>query len=413
MKALQYRRSVVRYALLRLLGPRFPWLYTSALSPVSLRDIPEPELPTPQWARVAPRLTSICGSDVATLTCQGSPYFAPVTSMPFVPGHEVVGTVTEVGREVDRVRVGGRVVLRPALGCRARGVEPPCAACREEKDALCRNVTRGGISAGIQTGYCRDTGGGWGETFVAHQSQLYKVPDDLEDRAAVLIEPFACSLHGASRVKPRAGDTVLIVGCGSIGLLTIAALRATGCESRIVAVAKHEHQKEHARRVGANELVPSGGRMWERYVRWGETLNAEVLRPELGKPTVIGGADVTFDCVASTQSIDDSIRFTRSGATLMLVGMPAIPKGIDWTPLWFKELTLHAAYAYGPECHDLDNRDTFDIAIDLMRSWASKLIPLVGEPFDLADYRAAFAAALNTGKSKAVKTVFAVNRAKG
>ncbi|UCF32325.1 MAG: alcohol dehydrogenase catalytic domain-containing protein [Phycisphaerales bacterium] len=413
MKALQYRRSVVRYALLKLLGPGFPRLYSSALSPVSLRDIREPELPTPQWARVAPRLTSVCGSDVATLSCQGSPYFAPVTSMPFVLGHEVVGTVTEVGREVWSVREGDRVVLHPALGCRVRGVAPPCEACREGKDALCRNVTRGDVSAGIQTGYCRDTGGGWGETFVAHQSQLCKVPDELEDRAAVLIEPFACSLHGTLRVRPHREDVILVVGCGSIGLLTIAALRATGCESRIVAVAKHEHQKEHARRLGANELAPSGGRTWDRYVWWGEALNAEVLKPELGKPTVIGGADVTFDCVASSQSIDDSIRFTKSGGTLVLVGMPAIPQGIDWTPLWFKELTLHAAYAYGPECHDDDNRDTFGIAIDLMHTWAAKLVPLVSEPFDLADYRAAFAAALNTGKSRAVKIVFAVNRAKG
>ena len=171
MKTLQYRRSITRYALLKLLGQRFPGICNSRVSPVALRDIPEPELPTPQWARVAPKLAGICGSDIATLCAKGSPYLAPITSMPFVLGHEVVGVVTEIGAEVERVKVGDRVVLHPALGCKVRGIDPPCAACREGKEALCRNVTTGDISAGIQTGYCRDTGGAFSESFVAHESQ--------------------------------------------------------------------------------------------------------------------------------------------------------------------------------------------------------------------------------------------------
>jgi threonine dehydrogenase-like Zn-dependent dehydrogenase len=410
MKALQYRRSLTRYAILKLLGKRLPGICNSRVSPVALRDIPEPALPTPQWARVAPKLAGICGSDVATLCAKGSPYLAPITSMPFVLGHEVVGVVTETGAEVERVKVGDRVVLHPALGCKVRGIEPPCAACREGKDALCRNVTKGDISAGIQTGYCRDTGGAFSESFVAHQSQLHQVPDDLEDAAAVLVEPFACALHGVLRARPDKDDTVLVVGCGAIGLLTIAALRASGCEASIVAAAKHEHQKTHARNLGATELIRAGGATQERYGLWAEALRAEVVEPELGKPTVIGGADVTFDCVASSQSIDDSIRFTRSGGTLVLVGMPAIPRGIDWTPLWYKELTLHAAYAYGRESSDDHRRETFDMAFDLMRTWAQKLIPLTGMPFALTRYREAFACALKTGQSAAVKTLFAINQ---
>ena len=145
-----------------------------------------------------------------------------------------------------------------------------------------------------------------------------------------------------------------------------------------------------------------------RYQLWADVLGADVLKPDLGKPAVIGGADVTFDCVASSRSIDDSIRFTKAGGTLVLVGMPAIPRGIDWTPLWYKELTLKAAYAYGREPHDDRRRETFDIALDLMRTWAPKLTPLTGRPFALTRYREAFACALNTGQSRVVKTLFAV-----
>lgn len=411
MKALQYRKNIPRYALLKLLGPRFPRLYTAGVAPLSLVDISEPKLPTPQWVRIAPRLAGICGSDLATICAKGSPYLAPVTSMPFVMGHELVGEITEAGREVTALRVGQRVVVHPALGCKARGIEPPCSLCRDRRDALCRNVTRGDVSSGIQIGYCRDTGGAFSESLVAHQSQVYPVPDEIDDRAAVLIEPFACALHGALRVSLRETDTALVLGCGSIGLLTIAALRATGCRARIAAAAKYDHQRRHAKAFGADVLLDATGQVRRRFTEWAKVLDAEVLDPELGKPTVLGGADATFDCVASSQSIDDGLRFTRSAGTFVLVGMPGIPRGVDWTAMWFKELTLHAAYAYGPETCADGEKETFLLAIDLMRTWGSQLAALVGPPHGLDDYRAAIASALHTGRSGVVKTVFAIDKA--
>ncbi len=411
MKALQYRKSVPRYLTLKLLGRKFKGLYTSAVSPVTLRDIDEPKLPTSQWARIAPRLAGICGSDLSTYCAKGSPYLAPVTSMPFVMGHEVVGTVAEVGDDATDLSIGDRVVLHPALGCKARGIDPPCDACGNGRDALCRNVCRGDISAGIQTGFCRDTGGGFSEGFVAHRSQIHRVPDDVDDRSAVLIEPFACAIHGALRAELSKDDTAFVIGCGSIGLLTIAALRATGCESRIVAAAKHEHQKELALALGADELVASHGSTSERYAQWAKTLDADILRGDLGKPAVMGGASAVFDCVASSRSIDDSLRFTKSGGTFVLVGMPGTPFGVDWTPMWFKELSVHAAYAYGPERYADGKHETFDIALQLIRSWGPKLAKLVGDPFDLKDHRAAFASALGTGRSRTAKTVFGLNGA--
>lgn len=409
MKAIEFRRSIPRYALLKLLGRRLPSLYTGSASPVALRDVAPPRLPSPRWVRVSPRMAGICGSDLATITCKGSPYLAPLTSMPFVLGHEVVGVVDETGADVTRVKTGDRVVLQPALGCAARGIAPFCAACARGDLALCRNVTRGDVSAGIQTGFCRDTGGGWSGGFVAHESQLYHLPDALPDRAAVLIEPFACALHACLRANPGPGETVLVVGCGAVGLLLIAALRATGCAARIVAVARHEHQRRHALALGASETVESRGSVADRYAAWGRALGADVLAPELGKPAVIGGADVTYDCVASSESLDDGIRFTRGGGTLVVVGMPGVPAGVDWTPLWYKELTVAAAYAYGAERCGGRERQTFEMALELLGPLADRLAPLVSEPFALADYRAAFRSALNTRESGAAKTVFGVS----
>ncbi len=408
MKALVYRRSVPRFALQKLVGNPLGKLRSSQIAPLAICDIPEPPLPTQHWVRIAPRLTGVCGSDLATICATGSPYLAPLTSLPFVMGHELVGDIVEVGPEVRQCRVGDRVVLHPALGCVARGIAPLCDACAGERDALCRNVTRGDVSAGIQVGFCRDTGGGFSASLVAHETQVHQVPEEVPDEAAVLIEPFACALHGALRVQLSRLDTALVIGCGSIGLLTIAALRASGCKARIVAVAKYDHQSELALKLGADELLPARGSLADRYATWASALNAEVYKPELGKPAVVGGADATFDCVASSGSIDDSLRFTRSGGTCVLVGMPGIPKGVDWTPLWFKELSVLGAYAYGPESTPQGTRTTFELAIDLMRDWHERLETLVSKPFKLKDYRSALASALNTGQSHAVKTVFRI-----
>jgi len=123
---------------------------------------------------------------------------------------------------------------------------------------------------------------------------------------------------------------------------------------------------------------------------------------------VIGGADAVFDCVASSESIDDGVSFTRSGGVFTLVGMPGVPRGVDWTPIWFKELTVRAAYAYGRE-EAGGGKDTFELAVDHMRTLGPRLAKLVGEPIPLAQYRAAVAQALNTGRSKIVKTVIASN----
>jgi threonine dehydrogenase-like Zn-dependent dehydrogenase len=409
MKALEFRKSIPRYALLKLLGSRCPRSMYARIAPITLRSMPPPQLPGPSWVRIAPRLAGICGSDLATICAKGSPYLAPVISLPFVLGHEVVGVITELGAQVQGLLVGDRVVIQPALGCKVRGIAPPCRECGEGRDALCRHVARGCISAGIQTGYCRDTGGGFSECLVAHESQVYRLPDAIDDRAAVLIEPFACALHGALRATPGPDDTALVIGCGAIGLLTIAALRATGCTARILAVAKYDHQRHLALALGASEMLSGGGPLRDRYKKWAASLDAHVLEPELGKPAVLGGADVVFDCIASAGSIDDGIRFTRSAGRFVLVGMPSIPRGIDWTPLWYKELTLSAAYAYGPERLADGVRPTFELAIELMREWADRLAGLLGRPFELADYRGAIRAALSSGQTGVAKTTFSIS----
>lgn len=407
MLAVQYIRSVPRYLLTRLLGPRLPSLYAGPLSVIRLAEVDAPRLPGPRWLRLRCRLSGICGSDLATVCAKGSSYFSPLISTPFVLGHEVVGDVLEAGPDVTRAKPGDRVVLEPALGCEVRGIVNLCPRCREGRYAHCENVTGGILAPGIQTGYCRDTGGGWGEELVAHESQIFPVADSLSDEEAVLIEPFSCSLHAALRGRPSDDQTALILGCGSIGLLLLAALRAVGCRSRILAVAKYPHQQQWAEELGANEILKPGS---DFYPRLCERAGTRLYQPELGRPTGIGGVDVTFDCVGSDRSIDDALRFTRAEGRVLLVGMPAVPRDIDWTAIWYKALSVGGVYAYGWEEQGGQRQRTFDLALRLMAQEKGKLRTMVGGCFYLDQYRQAIRSALWTGRSGSVKTALRSGR---
>jgi threonine dehydrogenase-like Zn-dependent dehydrogenase len=398
LQALLYRKSIPRYLLMRAGSKRIKSLETSRFSPLQLEDAPEPKLPTPEWVRVKPLLSGICGSDLGTLSSENSPYFSPITSPPFVMGHEVVGEVVE---DDSGFRAGERVVLEPALGCAVRGIDPPCPYCASGRHALCINVARGDISAGIQTGFCHDTGGGWShQTLVAHPSQLHRVPDAVPDEAAVAIEPLACAVHAALGSAPAPDDTTLVIGAGSVGLLTVAALRHLTQAGRIICVAKHERQKNEALRLGATEVIHPK----ETYTKLPEMLGTEAYEPELGKPVVMGGADKVFECVGAPGTMEDALRLARPGGEVTLVGMPGAKSTLDLTALWYKEVRLTGSYAYSVEKYEDNKTSSFQLALRIAPE--IDLQTLVGPSYPLESYKQAIAAARSAGRDGHVKVVF-------
>ncbi len=402
MHSLVYRKSIPRYLLMRTGAKRIKNLETGRLSPLQLEDAPEPELPTPEWVRVKPLLSGICGSDLGTLSSENSPYFSPITSPPFVMGHEVFG---EVAEDNSGFRAGERVVLEPALGCAVRGIELPCPYCASGHHALCVNVAKGDISPGIQTGFCRDTGGGWSRgSLVAHPTQLHRVPDSVPDEAAAAVEPLACAVHAALKVSPGPEDTTLVIGAGSVGLFTVAALRQLTDAGRIVCVAKHARQREEALRLGADEVVHPK----ETYTTLPGMLGTEAYRPELGKPVVMGGADRVFECVGSPGTMEDAVRLTRPGGEVALVGMPGARSSLDLTALWYKEVSLAGTYAYGAEEDRGERTSSFGLALRIAPE--IRLETMVGPRFRLEEYREAIAAARSAGRSGHVKVVFDLRR---
>ena len=178
VKAVQVRRERAALSGGAAAGAAVPIRATPRPSvPCTCGKSPPPRLPGEAWVRVRPRLAGICGSDLATLTAQGSTYFAPFTSYPFVFGHEVVGEVTEVGAEVGDLDVGHRVVLAAAAALRRarhRGALRRRAATGSRRIAT---TSRAAVSRpASRPAYCADTGGGWSESFVAHRGPTASRP---------------------------------------------------------------------------------------------------------------------------------------------------------------------------------------------------------------------------------------------
>ena len=193
--------------------------------PASLVEVETPELPGPDWARIRVTAGGICGSDLHFFTkaTGASPTLTGYVAFPWLMGHEVAGRVVDAG-PASGVSEGDRVAVEPTITCEARGIHPPCAPCATGQISSCQNLDSGVVTPGMALGFTTGLGGGWAEQVVAHRSMLFPLPDAVPDRAASLHEPVSIATHGLLRQPPPDGAPVAVVGCGIIGLATIAAL---------------------------------------------------------------------------------------------------------------------------------------------------------------------------------------------
>ena len=404
MKAISFAAPIPTYLTTLAAGRLSRRFYIGPHACTTFGQVGEPALPTPHWVRIRTRLGGICGSDLNLIALRASPTTSPFSSFPFVLGHENVGDVIEVGPAVTAVRVGERVVANPLLCCEPRGVEPPCDACVAGDHSRCAHFTDGALPPGMLIGTTRGTGGSWGEQFVAHESRLVRVPDAMSDEEAVLVEPLACSVHAVRANMPAAGDRVLVIGAGSIGLLTTAALSALAPGATLTVLARHGFQAEHAGRLGAARVIASRGDYLGALAEAGQS---RLLDPIIGRPIGTGGGfDYTFVCVGGVRAMDDALRLARPGGTIVLLGNVSTLNGLDWTPVWLKELTVRGSLCYGAHSHAGSDRDAFAEAASLIASGRAPVRSLVTATFPITEYRRALDAAADKGSAKSVKVAF-------
>jgi threonine dehydrogenase-like Zn-dependent dehydrogenase len=384
VKALQFERSELRYAAAAVASRLRPGS-GARWGPLRLTHVDPPAPPGPDWQPVWPRLTGICGSDLSTVEGHSSRYFESFITFPFVPGHEVVADGAD----------GERIVLEPVLGHTARGFEPPFAGAAPGDGHDYRHLVDGPLEPGIQSGSCESTGGGWSTQMLAHDSQRHRVPETMSDEAAVVLEPAAGGVHAALRGRVRPDDLVVVIGAGTMGLVTIAALRHFTPPRTLVTTAKYPVQRELATTFGADVVVEPDE--ITRAVR--RATGCYLIGDQLS-----GGADVVIDAVGSEASLAQAMAVCRPRGRVVLLGMPGRMRA-DLTSLWHREIELVGAYTYGTEClPDGRTAPSFDLAFELAR--AVPLEAMVSAAYPLDRWQEALDHAANAGPRGAVKVVF-------
>jgi threonine dehydrogenase-like Zn-dependent dehydrogenase len=405
MQALVTTNNPLRLVSTKLLSLFSPKAFVGWQSPMQLRDIPEPALPAEDWLVAKTRLCGLCGSDYKQVFMNGRPD-NPMTSMiswPQVLGHEVVGEVVRVGSAVKDQRVGERVLLNPWLSCVTRGLTP-CEFCQQGRLAQCLNFGAGHIERGIHHGNSASATGGFAERVPGHASQWFAIPDAVSDEQAVLGDPFSVSFHAILKAPPEEHSTVLVYGCGTLGLLAIAILRAIYPTVKVVAVARYDHQADLARQLGAHRVLPHlpTKLLVERIAA--ET-GAGLNKPWLGLPMLNGGVQTVYDTVSSAETMGVGLRVTRSLGSLVIIGVePA--KTFEWTPLYFKEINIIGSNGFGIEEFAGERKHAMEWYFDFIEHRGLDVTPIITHHFAMRDYRDAFMACYDQGASGAVKVLF-------
>jgi threonine dehydrogenase-like Zn-dependent dehydrogenase len=399
MKAVVFDGAIPRYLATRAIAAVSKKSLMGRGQCMELKDVAPPALPNNRWVRIGTRLGGICGSDVSLVTLSMSPSTSPFSSFPFVVGHENVGTVMEIGSHVTRVAVGDRVVANPLLSCHVRGIDPLCVHCAADAPQRCEHFTDGALAPGMILGTTKGLGGSWGEQYVAHEDQLLVMDPAISDKRAVLIEPLACNVAPVLAHPLPDGSRVLVIGAGSMGLLTVAALKSYA-HVDVTVLARHKFQAEHAENLGADRIVMA--RDGDYFSELSRITKSRLLKPILGPRINVGGFDASFVCVGNDVAVSDGLRFTRSGGTVVMLGNVAKLGKVDWTPMWLKELTVHGSLCY--HGHGAGAQSDFAAAARMVAGpMGERLESLVTHVVPLAHARDAVMIALGRSREKAVK----------
>ncbi len=197
---------------------------------------------------------------------------------------------------------------------------------------------------------------------------------------------------------------MIVVGARSLGLLTLLALKMLGHRPTMLVVAEQAAEADMARRLAQCEVVLSVGPA-TAYEDVAAFVKGSVRYPEVGRITMSGGADLVYETTGVKENVEDALRFTGEGRKTVLMGMSQA-SGFDMSPVWFKNVTVHGTAFSGVDSYNGENRETMDIALDLVSSHGLPAVDVITNRFKLEDHASALAALQDRSASKAIKVIF-------
>jgi L-iditol 2-dehydrogenase len=313
-----------------------------------LREMPAPQ-PAPDEVLIAVKACGICGSDV-----HGMDGSTGRRRPPIIMGHEAAGVIADIGAGVTGWAAGDRVTFDSTIYC------GECEFCRRGEINLCDHRRVLGVSC---EDYRRD--GAFAEYVAVPRRVLYRLPDGLPFEHAAMVEPFAIALHAIRRAPVILNDAVVVVGAGMIGLALVQALRQTGC-GRLISVDVAEERLALAKKFGATDCVNSSR----------ENPAETLLRLTHGR-----GADVAFEAVGITATVDLAVHSLRKGGALVLVGNVAPKIDFALQVAVTRELSLHGSCS---------SRGEYPAVLDMLARGDLQPAPLISAFAPLADGAAWF-----------------------
>lgn len=308
------------------------------------------ERPTPEAGEVVVRIehVGICGSDMHYY--EHGHNGDNELNVPTIMGHESSGTIVETGAGVTGSSVGDRVALEPGIPCGS------CRYCDTDEYNLCEDMHF--MASPPDDGALVE--------YVSWPAErTYSLPETVSTRAGALCEPLSVAIHANRRGNVDSGDTVLVTGCGPIGLLCMDAAYAAGATDVIVADIV-ERKLELAAKRGASHTIQT---------------NEQSLVDAVDEVTD-GGVDVVLECSGAEAVIDRTIATVRKGGQVVFVGLPQDPElPADVFDLIDNELDISGSFRF---------RNTYSQAIELLASEQVDVESLVDFEFSLADTQRAF-----------------------
>jgi L-iditol 2-dehydrogenase len=277
------------------------------IAPLTFRLTHMPiEDPGPGEVQVRIEAVGVCGSDLHAYSeggVGGTPNFYPM-----LLGHEPAGRILKTGAGVTGLAADDRGALEPALYCYH------CEFCLSGHHNVCANIRF--LSNPHHPGFFR-------ELINLPTANFRPIPTGMSYNEAALAEPLAIAMHSLSLASIRPGETVVVIGAGPIGLLTIAALR-TAKAGRVWAVEPLAHRRELARQIGADAVFEPAEA-------------AEEILSETGQR----GVDCAIDCAAGEHTTNQAVQLTRNAGRVVLTGIHSTPVvSMDGSAMRRKELTI-------------------------------------------------------------------------
>ena len=332
-----------------------------------IKEIPVPEIGKKE-VLVSLEYVGICGSDVHYFHngCCGS--YKVDLSEDYMLGHECAGTIVKVGEEVERLKVGDRVALEPGITC------GECEQCKSGHYNLCPDVV---FLATPPVQGCN-------EEYIAFPETLcFKLTDNVSTKEGALIEQLSVVFYASEQGGVKTGDTVVILGSGCIGLVTLLACKAHGA-GKIIVADLVEARLQKAIELGATEVINSG---------------KEDALKKIEELTNGRGADVVFETAGSPVTIAQTPFIVRRGGMITLVGISAKEEiTYNFAQIMDKEATIKSVFRY---------RNIYPKAIAAVSSGAINVKGIVTHEFDLEHIQDAYDEAVNN-KTDLVKAVIKV-----